>query len=313
MSITAKDVQTLRELTGVGMMDCKKALVASDGDMEKAVEYLREKGLAAAQKKAGRIAAEGMAYAAVMNGVGVAVEVNAETDFVSKNELFVEYVKGVAAVVATEKPADVDDLMAKPYLASGHTVQEEQQEKVLVIGENIRVRRFARFDEGVTVPYIHMGGKIGVLVNLAVSDQLKDSGKVAELGKDVAMQIAAMRPLYLDGSAVPEAEQEKEREIQLNKALEENRAKGLPEDKAAQIAQNMVKGRMNKFFEEICLVNQPYVKENKITVGKHVENTARELGGSISICGFVRFEKGEGIEKKQENFAEEIARELQKR
>lgn len=311
MAISAKDVQNLREMTGVGMMDCKKALVASDGDMEKAVEYLREKGLAAAQKKAGRIAAEGMAYAAVVDGVGVAVEVNAETDFVSKNDLFVEYVKGVATVVAKENPADVDDLMTKPYLDTGRTVQEEQQEKVLVIGENIKVRRFARYTEGVTVPYIHMGGRIGVLVNLDVSDNLKGNEKVEELGKDIAMQIAAMRPLYLDSSVVPDDEQEKEKEIQLVKAMEENKAKGLPDEKAAQIAQNMVKGRMNKFFEEICLVNQPYVKENKITVGKHVENVAKELGGSIVIHGFVRFEKGEGIEKKQENFAEEIAKQLQ--
>ncbi len=312
MAISAKDVQALREMTGVGMMDCKKALVASDGDMEKAIEYLREKGLAAAQKKAGRIAAEGMAYAAVLDGIGVAVEVNAETDFVSKNELFVDYVKGVAATVVKENPVDVDDLMTKPFLASGHTVQEEQQEKILVIGENIKVRRFARFDEGLSVPYIHMNGRIGVLVNLTVSGNLKDNDKVTELGKDVAMQIAAMRPLYLDSSAVPSDEQEKEREIQLVKAIEENKAKGLGDEKAEQIAQNMVKGRMNKFFEEICLVNQPYVKENKITVGKHVENVAKELGGSVAIHAFVRFEKGEGIEKKQENFAEEIAKQLQK-
>lgn len=312
MAITAKDVQALREMTGVGMMDCKKALVASDGDMEKAIEYLREKGLAAAQKKAGRIAAEGMAYAAVLDGVGVAVEVNAETDFASKNELFVDYVKGVAATVAKENPADVDDLMTKPYLNTGRTVQEEQQEKVLVIGENIKIRRFVRYTEGLTVPYIHMGGKIGVLVNLKVSDSLKDSEKVIELGKDVAMQIAAMRPLYLDSSAVPAAEQEKEREIQMVKAIEENKAKGLPDEKATQIAQNMVKGRMNKYFEEFCLVNQPYVKENKLTVGKHVDSVAKQLGGSIAICGFTRFEKGEGIEKKQENFAEEIAKQLQK-
>jgi len=308
MAITAKDVQNLREMTGVGMMDCKKALVASDGDIDKAIEYLREKGLAAAQKKAGRIAAEGMAYAAVMDGIGVAVEVNAETDFVSKNDMFVEYVMGVAALVAKENPSDVEDLMKKTYPPTGRTLQEEQQEKVLVIGENIQVRRFARYTEGVTIPYNHMGGKIGVLVNLEVSENLKNSDKIAELGKDVAMQIAAMRPLYLDSSVVPSAEQEKEQEIQLVKAIEENKAKGLPDEKATQIAHNMVKGRMNKFFEEICLVNQPYVKENKITVGKHVENMAKELGGSIAIRDFVRFEKGEGIEKKQENFAEEIAK-----
>lgn len=311
MAITAKDVQSLREMTGVGMMDCKKALVASDGDMEKAIEYLREKGLAASQKKAGRIAAEGMAYAAVTDGIGVAVEVNAETDFASKNELFVNYVKGVASVVAKENPADLEDLMTKPYPNTGRTVQEEQQEKVLVIGENIKVRRFARYTEGLSIAYVHMGGKIGVLVDLVVSDNLKDNEKIMELGKDVAMQIAAMRPLYLDSSVVPAAEQEKEREIQLVKAIEENKEKGLPDEKARQIAQNMVKGRMNKFFEEICLLNQPYVKENKVTVGKHVENVAKELGGSIVIRDFTRFEKGEGIEKKQENFAEEIAKQLQ--
>lgn len=312
MAISAKDVQTLREMTGVGMMDCKKALVASDGDFDKAIEYLREKGLAAAQKKAGRIAAEGIAYASVVDGIGVAVEVNSETDFVSKNEMFMEFVQGVAAVVAKENPADLDELMAKSYLNTGRTVQEEQQEKVLVIGENIKVRRFARYDSGLNVPYNHMGGKIGVLVNLEVSDNLKDSEKVQEMGKDVAMQIAAMRPLYLDSSVVPAEEQEKEKEIQLVKAIEENKAKGLSEEKAAQIAQNMVKGRMNKFFEEICLVNQPFVKENKITVGKYVENVAKELGGSITVKKFVRFEKGEGIEKKQENFADEVAKQLQK-
>jgi elongation factor Ts len=276
MAITAKDVQTLREMTGVGMMDCKKALVASDGDFDKAIEFLREKGLAAAQKKAGRITAEGIAYAAVLDGVGIALEVNAETDFVSKNELFLDFVKGLAAVIARQNPADLDELMAKPYLETGHTVQEEQQEKVLVIGENIKVRRFTRYEGGLNIPYIHMGGKIGVLVNLAVSDNLKDNEKVQEMGKDVAMQIAAMRPLYLDSSVVPDEEQEKEKEIQLVKAIEENKAKGLPDEKAAQIAQNMVKGRMNKFFEEICLVNQPFVKENKITVGKYVENVAKE-------------------------------------
>ena len=202
MAFTAKDVQALREMTGVGMMDCKKALTEADGNMDKAVEILREKGLAASQKKAGRIAAEGMAYAAVVDGVGVVVEVNAETDFVGKNEKFVDFVKGVAAVVAKEKPADLDDLMAKPY-GNGRTVQEEQQEMVLVIGENIKVRRFAFFTEGVSVPYNHAGGKIGVLVNLEVSAGLED--KVTEVGKDMAMQIAALNPRFLDKSQVDQA------------------------------------------------------------------------------------------------------------
>ncbi|MCI2106325.1 MAG: translation elongation factor Ts [Intestinimonas sp.] len=312
MAFTAKDVQTLREITGCGMLDCKKALTESAGDMDKAVEVLREKGLAASQKKAGRISAEGAAYAAVENGVGAIVEVNAETDFVGKNEKFIEFVKGVAQIVIKSNPSSLEDLMAKPYLDTGRTVLEEQQEKVLVIGENIKVRRFARYDTGVTVAYVHMGGRIGVLVNMEVSDNLKDSAAVTELGKDVAMQIAAMNPKYLDSTSVPAEEQEKEHEIQLAKAIEENKAKKMPEEKAKMIAANMVKGRMNKFFEEICLVNQPYVKENKLTVEQHVKNVAKELGGTIVLKGFVRFEKGEGIEKKQENFAEEIAKQLKK-
>ena len=201
MAFTAADVKNLREMTGVGMMDCKKALTEADGDVDKAIEYLREKGLAASAKKAGRIAAEGMAYAAVIDGMGVVVEVNAETDFVGKNEKFVEFVKGVAAVVAKEKPADMDALMAAPY-GNGRTVQEEQQEMVLVIGENIKVRRFAFFTEGVCVPYIHAGGKIGVLVNLETS---LTAEQVNEVGKDVAMQIAALNPRFLDKSQVDQA------------------------------------------------------------------------------------------------------------
>ncbi|MEG0755128.1 MAG: translation elongation factor Ts [Oscillospiraceae bacterium] len=312
MAITAKDVQTLREMTGVGMMDCKKALTESDGNLDKAVEYLREKGLANAQKKAGRIAAEGMAYADVIDGVGIALEINAETDFVGKNEKFVDFVKGIATVVVKENPADVDDLLTKTYIGTTHTVQDELQEKILVIGENIKIRRFERCTQGIHIPYIHAGGKIGVLVNMDVSAGLENNETVIELGKDVAMQIAAMRPLYLDSTSGPAAEQEEEHKIQLAKAIEENKAKNLPDDKARMIAENMVKGRMNKFFEDICLVNQPFVKENKITVEQHVKNVAKALGGTIVLTSYVRFEKGEGIEKKQENFAEEIAKQLQK-
>lgn len=308
MAFTAKDVQALREMTGVGMMDCKKALAESDGNMDKAVEFLRERGLAAAQKKAGRIAAEGV-VAAIVNGAGTGavVEVNSETDFVAKNESFQAFVGDIAQVVAEKNPADLEELMALPYPGTDMTITQMQQEKVLVIGENIKVRRFARYDSGVTVPYVHAGGKIGVLVNLEVSDNLSDSAGVTELGKDIAMQVAAMRPLYLDNSVVPADDLKKEEEIQLNKAIEENKAKNMDEAKAMQIAQNMVKGRMNKFFEEMCLVNQPYVKEGKISVGQHVESVAKELGGSIVIKGFVRFEKGEGIEKRKDNFADEVA------
>ena len=220
MAFTAADVKNLREMTGVGMMDCKKALTASDGDMDKAVEWLREKGMAASAKKAGRIAAEGMAYAAVIDGVGVVVEVNAETDFVGKNEKFVDFVKGVAAVVAKEKPADLDALMAAPY-GNGRTVQEEQQEMVLVIGENIKVRRFARYDKGVSVAYVHMGGRIAVLMNLEVGAGFEKSAEVEELGKDLAMQVAALNPQFLDKSEVSEEFIENEKRVRLAQAKED--------------------------------------------------------------------------------------------
>ena len=307
MAFSAKDVQKLREMTGVGMMDCKKALSATDGDMDKAVAFLREKGLAAAQKKAGRVAAEGIVAAAAFGNAAAVAEVNAETDFVAQNESFQVFCADIAKLVAEKNPADLDALMALPYPGSDMTVLQMQQEKILVIGENIQVRRFGRYDTGLTVPYVHMGGRIGVLVNLTVSPGLEDSPKVLELGKDLAMQIAAMRPAYLDSSSVDPVVVEQERQIQLAKAVEENKAKNLPEDKAMKIAENMVKGRMNKFFEEVCLLNQPFVKENKITVEKHVANLAKELGGEITVSAYTRFERGEGIEKQESNFAEEIA------
>lgn len=310
MAFTAQDVKDLRETTGVGMMDCKKALTETDGDMEKAIIYLREKGLAAAQKKAGRIAAEGIAYATVIDNVGVVVEVNAETDFVAQNEKFVDFVKGVAEATAKNAPADVEALMASKYPGSDKTVSEMQTEMIQIIGENITVRRFIRYTTGVNVPYVHAGGKIGVMVNMDVAN-ISDMDTVITLGKDIAMQIAAMRPLYLDTSSVDPAELEKERDIQMVKALEENKAKNLPDDKSHAIAENIVKGRINKFYEDICLMNQPYVKENKLTVDQHVKQVAKTLGGTIVVKGFTRFEKGEGIEKKQENFAEEISKLVQ--
>ena len=310
MSFTAQDVKELREVTGVGMMDCKRALTESGGDMEKAIAYLREHGLAAAQKKAGRITAEGVAYADVFDGVGVVVEVNSETDFVAKNEMFTNFVAGVAKAVAVNSPADVDALLACKYPGLDKTVVEQQQEMILVIGENITVRRFARYPDGLCIPYVHAGGKIGVIINLEV-DGITAADALTELGKDLAMQTAAMRPLYLDPASVDAKELEKENEIQLNKAIEENKAKNLPDDKVRQIAENMVKGRINKFYEEICLLNQPYVKENKLTVGQHVQAVAKSLGGKITVKGFTRFEKGEGIEKKQDNFAAEVAKMVQ--
>ena len=299
MAFTAKDVQALREMTGVGMMDCKKALTEADGNMDKAVEILREKGLAASQKKAGRIAAEGMAYAAVVDGVGVVVEVNAETDFVGKNEKFVDFVKGVAAVVAKEKPADLDDLMAKPY-GNGRTVQEEQQEMVLVIGENIKVRRFARFAENVSVPYVHAGGKIGVLVNLE-SDLPAE--KVEEIGKDVAMQIAALNPRFWDKSQVGQDVLDEEKKIMMVQMENDPKMASKPE----AVREKIVMGKLNKFYSENCLLQQEFVKDNSMSVEQYIASAAKAAGGKVTFKDAIRFEKGEGIEKKQENFAEEIA------
>ena len=302
MAITAQDVKALREMTGVGMMDCKKALAASDGDMDKAVEWLREKGLAASAKKAGRIAAEGMAYAADIDGVGVVVEVNAETDFVGKNEKFVNFVKGVAATVAACAPADLDALMECKYNGTDLTVTQQQQEMVLVIGENIKVRRFARFADGVSVPYIHAGGKIGVLVNLEVSGGID----ATEIGKDLAMQIAALNPRFLDKAQVTQDVLDEEKKILLAQMDNDPKMASKP----AQVKEKIVAGKLNKFYAENCLLQQTFVRSDVFegTVGDYVASAAKKLGGAVTLKDAVRFEKGEGIEKKQENFAEEIAK-----
>ncbi len=301
MAFTAADVKNLREMTGVGMMDCKKALAASDGDVDKAVEFLREKGLAASAKKAGRIAAEGMAYACVINGVGVVVEVNAETDFVGKNEKFVDFVKGVAATVAAQAPANLDALMDCKYDGTDLTVQQQQQEMVLVIGENIKVRRFARFPEGVSVPYIHAGGKIGVLVNLAVDGEVTE--KVLEMGKDLAMQIAALNPRFWDKSQVTPDVLEEEKRIMLAQMDNDPKMASKP----AQVKEKIVEGKLNKFYAENCLLQQDFVKDGEVTVEQYMNTVAKAAGVTVRLLDAVRFEKGEGIEKKQENFAEEIA------
>ncbi len=299
MAFTAADVKNLREMTG--MMDCKKALAASDGDMDKAVEFLREKGLAASAKKASRIAAEGMAYAAVINNVGVVVEVNAETDFVGKNEKFVDFVKGVAATVAAQAPANLDALMDCKYNGTDLTVLQQQQEMVLVIGENIKVRRFARFPEGVSVPYIHAGGKIGVLVNLAVDGEATD--KVLEMGKDLAMQIAALNPRFWDKSQVTPDVLEEEKRIMLAQMDNDPKMASKP----AQVKEKIVEGKLNKFYAENCLLQQDFVKDGEMTVEQYMNTVAKAAGVTVRLLDAVRFEKGEGIEKKQENFAEEIA------
>ena len=300
MAFTAADVKNLREMTGVGMMDCKKALTASDGDMDKAVEWLREKGMAASAKKAGRIAAEGMAYATVVDGVGVVVEVNAETDFVGKNEKFVNFVKGVAATVAKENPADLEALMACKYVDTDLTVEQQQQEMVLVIGENIKVRRFARFPDGVSVSYVHAGGKIGVLVKLEPD---LPAEKVEDVGKDVAMQIAALNPRFWDKAQVTEDVLAEEKKIMMVQMANDPKMANKPE----QVREKIVMGKLNKFYAENCLLQQEFVKDNSMSIEKYIASAAKALGGTITFKDAVRFEKGEGIEKKQENFAEEIA------
>ena len=304
MAFTAQDVKTLREMTNVGMMDCKKALTETDGDMDKAVEWLREKGLAKAAKKAGRIAAEGMAYATVCPecGAGVVVEVNSETDFAAKSDVFVQFVKDIAHCVLVNDPADVDALMACKYPGSELTVAETMPEKVMVIGENLQIRRFRRYGENTSVAYVHAGGKIGVLVNLAVEGGID----ATEIGKDVAMQIAALNPRFWDKSQVTPDVLEEEKKVAL--ALMDNNPKMASKPQA--VKEKVVMGKLNKFYEENCLLQQPFVKDGSMSVEKYMASAAKALGGSVKFVDAVRFEKGEGIEKKQEDFAAEVAAQM---
>ena len=302
MSFTAADVKTLREMTSVGMMDCKKALVECDGDMDKAVEWLREKGLAKAAKKAGRIAAEGMSYALTENGVGVVLEVNCETDFCAKSDLFVAFVKDIAKTIAENDPADVDALMNCKYTGTKLTVSETMPEKVMSIGENLQIRRFVRFAENTSVGYVHAGGKIGVLVNLAADVD------VTEIGKNVAMQIAALNPRFWDKSQVTEDVLAEEKKIAL--ALMDSDPKMAA--KPAQVKEKIVMGKMNKFYEENCLLQMEFVRSDIFqgTVEHYIADAGKKLGGSVKFVNAVRFQTGEGIEKKQEDFAAEVAAQM---
>ena len=299
MAFTAADVKKLREMTNVGMMDCKKALSENDGDMDKAIEWLREKGLAKAAKKSSRIAAEGMAYATVENGVGVVVEVNAETDFASKTPLFVDFVKDIAKVVAADAPADIEALKNCKYPGSELTVGEMIPEKVMVIGENIQIRRFARFPENFSVAYVHAGGKIGVLVNLEVSGGID----ATVIGKDIAMQIAALNPRFWDKSQVSEDVLAEEKKILVAQMDNDEKMASKP----LQVKEKIAAGKMNKFFEENCLLQQAFVKDGSVTVEQYMNSAAKALGGSVTFVDAVRFEKGEGIEKKVDDFAAEVA------
>ena len=302
MAFTAADVKKLREMTNVGMMDCKKALSENDGDMDKAIEWLREKGLAKAAKKASRIAAEGMAYAVVENGIGAVVEVNAETDFASKAPVFVDFVKDIAKVVVDNDPADLEALKACKYPGSDLTVAEMIPEKVMVIGENLQIRRFARFGKNTSVSYVHAGGKIGVLVNLEVSGGID----ATQIGKDIAMQIAALNPRFWDKSDVSDAVLEEERKILVAQMDNDPKMASKPQ----QVKEKIAAGKMNKFFEENCLLQQDFVKDGSMSVEQYMASAAKALGGSVKFVDAVRFEKGEGLEKKQEDFAAEVAAQM---
>ena len=304
MAFTAQDVKKLREMTNVGMMDCKKALQATDGDIEKAVDWLREKGLAKAAKKADRVAAEGVAYAANVDGVGVVIEVNSETDFAAKTDAFMDLVKNLAEVVAKQNPADVEALKACTYPGSNLTVTEIMQEKVMSIGENMQIRRFARFPENTSVAYVHAGGTHGVLVNLAVEGGID----ATEIGKNVAMQIAAMNPKYWDKSLVPQADVDHELQVQV--ALMDNDPKMA--SKPAQVKEKIAAGKMNAFFKDNCLLQQEFVRSDLFqgSVEGYIADAAKKLGGKVTFVDAIHYVKGEGIEKKADDFAAEVAAQL---
>ena len=304
MAFTAADVKALREKTGVGMMDCKKALTEADGDMDRAIDVLREKGLAASAKKAGRIAAEGivLAYTDEAKKVSVLVEVNSETDFVAKNEKFVNYVTAVAKTIADTNPADVDELLAKPLAGDTRTVQENLQDMVLSIGENMKIRRFERV-EGITTSYIHGGGSVGVLVMFDTDDKTAATDAFKVMGKDVAMQIAAMSPAYLDEASVPADVLAHEKEITKAQLAEDPKMAGKPE----QVLAKIVDGKIVKYFKENCLLDQAFVKDGDMNVAKYVASVAKELGADIKVTGFIRYAKGEGLKKREDDFAAEVA------
>ena len=302
MAFTAKDVMELRQKTGCGMMDCKKALTEADGDMEKAIDVLREQGLAKSAKKASRIAAEGVAFACTNDDAtkGVALEVNAETDFVAKNAEFQAFVKTVAETVMAENPADVADLLTKKAVGTEMTVAELLQEKIQTIGENIVIRRFELY-EGAVAAYIHAGGKISVLVKFDTDAADKDG--FAAYAKDIAMQVAAANPSYLNKEDVPAEVLDHEKEIMIAQMKQDPKMANKPE----QVLAKIVEGKVGKFYKENCLVDQEFVKDNSLTVKAYTANCAKALGGDIKITKFVRFEKGEGLEKRQDDFAAEVA------
>ena len=302
MAISAKDVMELRKQTDCGMMECKKALTEADGNFEKAIEILRERGLATAAKKAGRIAAEGMVYADYCPEckVGVVIEVNAETDFVAKNDKFVDFVKKATKVIMEQNPADVETLMNCKM--GDETVDQALKELILVIKENIKVRRFVRY-EGVCSAYVHGGGTHGILVNFETTNGIEAKDEFVTYGKDIAMQVAAANPGYVDEASVPAEVVAKEKEIMLAQMAGDPKTANKPE----AVKQKMIEGKIKKFFKENCLVDQEFVKDGDLTVAQYTAKVAKDLGGDIKIVKFTRFQKGEGLEKRADDFAAEVA------
>ena len=302
MAISAKDVMELRKQTDCGMMECKKALTEADGNFEKAIEILRERGLATAAKKAGRIAAEGMVYADYCPEckVGVVIEVNAETDFVAKNDKFVDFVKKATKVIMEQNPADVETLMNCKM--GDETVDQALKELILVIKENIKVRRFTRY-EGVCSAYVHGGGTHGILVNFETTNDIDSKDEFTAYGKDIAMQVAAANPGYVDEASVPAEVVAKEKEIMLVQMSQDPKNANKPE----AVKQKMIEGKIKKFFKENCLVDQEFVKDSDLTVAQYTAKVAKDLGGDIKIVKFTRFQKGEGLEKRADDFAAEVA------
>jgi len=303
MAFTAKDVAELRKQTGCGMMDCKKALVESDGDFEAAVKYLREKGMAATAKKADRIAAEGIVDIMTIDNVTAIVEVNSETDFVAKNATFKEFVKEILKTIIANKPADVDALLASDFV-SGGKVSDALSEQIYKIGEKLSIRRF-EIVEGVVSSYIHGMGATGVIVSF--DTDVADKDGFAECAKNVALQTAAMEVKYLNKESVPASVLAEEEAILIKQMKEDPKMANKPDN----ILANIVKGRLGKFYENNCLLEQAYVKDDSMSVSKYVESVAKELGGSIKVTGYVRFDKGEGIQKREEDYGAEIAKMIQ--
>lgn len=308
MEVTASMVKDLREMTGAGMMDCKKALAATDGDMDKAVEFLREKGLAAAEKKAGRIAAEGIVDVNVSadGKLAAIVEVNSETDFVAKNEKFRDYVAAVAAQAATTTAKDIEAFLAEKWaLDTSKTVKEELSSMIAIIGENMNIRRFEKVaaENGFVMSYIHGGGRIGILVDV---DCAVNNAETQEAAKNVAMQIAALSPKYVNQSEISADFIAHEKDILKAQIMNDPSNSKKPEN----IIEKMLEGRLLKELKEFCLVDQMYVKDSELSVGQYLANVSKQVGTTMTVKRFVRFETGEGLEKKSENFAEEVAKQM---